>query len=83
MNKEEHTDYELEKAQNDLQREIFIYKTQKELMTDLMVCKLMKQFNKEALEPLEEWKVYLEKFKKEIDNLYERVSNGKIRITNK
>lgn len=83
MNKEEHTDYELEKAQNDLQREIFIYKTQKELMADLMVCKLMKQFNKEALEPLEEWKIYLEKFKKEIDNLYERVSNGKIRITNK
>ena len=83
MDKEEHTDYELEKAQNDLQREIFIYKTQKELMADLMVCKLMKQFNKEALEPLEEWKIYLEKFKKEIDNLYERVSNGKIRITNK
>lgn len=83
MNKEERTDYELEKAQNDLQREIFIYKTQKELMADLMVCKLMKQFNKEALEPLEEWKIYLEKFKKEIDNLYERVSNGKIRITNK
>ena len=83
MNKEEHTDYELEKAQNDLQREIFIYKTQKELMADLMVCKLMKEFNKEALEPLEEWKIYLEKFKKEIDNLYERVSNGKIRITNK
>ena len=83
MEKEEHTDYELEKAQNDLQREIFIYKTQKELMADLMVCKLMKQFNKEALEPLEEWKIYLEKFKKEIDNLYERVSNGKIRITNK
>ena len=83
MNKEERTDYELEKTQNDLQREIFIYKTQKELMADLMVCKLMKQFNKEALEPLEEWKIYLEKFKKEIDNLYERVSNGKIRITNK
>ena len=24
---------------------------------------------------LKEWKIYLEKFKKEIDNLYERVSN--------
>lgn len=81
MSKEESTDYELEKAQNDLQREIFIYKTQKELMADLMVCKLMKQFNEEAKEPLEEWKIYLEKFKKEIDRLYERVSNRKVRAT--
>ena len=24
---------------------------------------------------LDEWKIYLEKFKKEIDDLYERVSN--------
>ena len=77
MNKEERTDYELEKAMNDLQREAFITKTLAELTVDLTVCKLM------CDEPLEEWKIYLEKFKKEIDNLYERISNGKIRITNK
>ena len=69
MNKEERTDYELEKAMNDLQREAFITKTLAELTVDLTVCKLM------CDEPLEEWKIYLEKFKKEIDNLYERVSN--------
>ena len=39
------------------------------LTVDLTVCKLM------CDEPLKEWKIYLEKFKKEIDNLYERVSN--------
>ena len=69
MNKEERTDYELEKAMNDLQRETFITKTLTELTVDLTVCELM------CDEPLEEWKIYLEKFKKEIDNLYERVSN--------
>ena len=54
---------------NDLQREAFITKTLAELTVDLTVCKLM------CDEPLKEWKIYLEKFKKEIDNLYERVSN--------
>ena len=74
----EPTDYEKEKAVNDLQREVFINKTLCELQTDLMVCKCMYDFNKkEAKKPLEEWKIYLEKFKKEIDNLYERVSNRK------
>ena len=60
---------QLEKAMNDLQREAFITKTLAELTVDLTVCKLM------CDEPLKEWKIYLEKFKKEIDNLYERVSN--------
>ena len=70
------TEYEKEKAVNDLQREAFINKTLCELTTDLMVCKCMYDFNQsEAKKPLEEWKIYLEKFKKEIDNLYERVSN--------
>lgn len=63
------TDYEKEKAVNDLQREAFITKTLAELTVDLTVCELM------CDEPLKEWKIYLEKFKKEIDNLYERVSN--------
>ena len=71
----EHSDYEKEKTVNDLQREVFIHKTLCELQVDLMVCKLLKEFNKKALNPLEEWKIYLEKFKKEIDNLYERISN--------
>ena len=62
-------DDEKEKAMNDLQREAFITKTLAELTVDLTVCKLMSE------EPLKEWKIYLEKFKKEIDNLYERVSN--------
>lgn len=74
MNKEP-TEYEKEKAVNDLQREVFINKTLQELTTDLMVCKLLKQFHEEAREPLEEWKIYLDKFKKEIDRLYERISN--------
>lgn len=65
----EPTDYEKEKAVNDLQREAFIHKVLCELMVDLTVCKLM------CNEPLKEWKIYLEKFKKEIDSLYERVSN--------
>ena len=68
-------DFESEKRFNDLQREFYINKTLNELLTDLNVCKLMKQFNEEAKEPLEEWLIYLEKFKKEIDNLYERISN--------
>ena len=68
-------DFESEKRFNDLQREFYINKTLNELLIDLNVCKLMKQFNKEAKEPLEEWLIYLEKFKKEIDNLYERISN--------
>ena len=72
------SDYEKEKAVNDLQRETYITKTLQELTTDLMVCKLLKQFNDEALDPLEEWKIYLDKFKKEIDNLYERVSKRKV-----
>ena len=72
------SDYEKEKAVNDLQRETYITKTLQELTTDLMVCKLLKQFNDEALDPLDEWKIYLEKFKKEIDNLYERVSKRKV-----
>ena len=67
-------DFETEKRFNDLAREDFIRKMLDELTTDLMVCKLLKQFNKEALNPLEEWKIYLEKIKKEIDELYERVS---------
>ena len=58
-----------EKAMNDLQREAFITKVLAELTVDITVCKLMSD------EPLKEWKIYLEKFKKEIDNLYERVSN--------
>lgn len=66
---QEPTDYEKEKAVNDLQREAFIHKVLCELMVDLTVCKLMSD------EPLKEWKIYLEKFKKEIDDLYERVSN--------
>jgi hypothetical protein len=72
------TDYGKEKAQNDLQREVYIYKTLCELQTDLMVCKCMKEFHKEAKNPLEEWKLYLEKFKKEIDSLYERVSKKQV-----
>ena len=68
-------DFESDKRFNDLQREFYINKTLNELLIDLNVCKLMKQFNKEAKEPLEEWLIYLEKFKKEIDNLYERISN--------
>ena len=71
------SDYEKEKAVNDLQRECYIQKTLQELTTDLMVCKLLKEFHQEALDPLEEWKIYLEKFKKEIDNLYERVNKRK------
>ena len=70
-------DFETEKRFNDLAREDFIRKMLDELTTDLMVCKLLKQFNKEALNPLEEWKIYLEKIKKEIDKLYERISNTK------
>ena len=62
-------DFESEKRFNDLQREAFITKVLAELTVDLTVCKLMSD------EPLKEWKIYLEKFKKEIDNLYERVSN--------
>ena len=65
----EHFCNEKEKAMNDLQREAFITKVLAELTVDLTVCKLM------CDEPLKEWKIYLEKFKKEIDNLYERVSN--------
>ena len=70
-------DFETEKRFNDLAREDFIRKMLDELTTDLMVCKLLKQFHKEALNPLEEWKIYLEKIKKEIDELYERISNTK------
>lgn len=72
------SDYKKEKTVNDLQRETYITKTLQELTTDLMVCKLLKQFHEEALDPLDEWKIYLDKFKKEIDNLYERVSKRKI-----
>lgn len=72
------SDYEKEKAVNDLQRETYITKTLEELTTDLMVCKLLKQFHNEALEPLEEWKIYLKRFKEEIDGLYERISKRKI-----
>lgn len=72
---DEGTDYQKEKAVNDLQREVFINKTLCELTTDLVVCKLLYEFNKEeAKKPLEEWKIYLEKFKNEIDNLYEKVN---------
>ena len=74
---EEYTNYEKEKTQNDLQREVFIQKILYELTTDLMVCKLLKEFHKEALNPLDEWKIYLKKIKKEIDNLYEQISNRK------
>ena len=76
-------DFESEKRFNNLQREFYINKTLNELLIDLNVCKLMKQFNEEALDPLDEWKIYLEKFKKEIDDLYERVSNRKVRTINK
>ena len=69
MKENEASDYEKEKAMNDLQREAFITKVLAELTVDLTVCKLM------CDEPLKEWKIYLKKFKKEIDNLYERVSN--------
>lgn len=69
MSNIEVTDFEKEKAMNDLQREVFIAKTLNELMVDLVVCKLMSD------DPLKEWKIYLEKLKKEIDTLYERVSN--------
>ena len=74
----EPSDYEKEKAVNDLQRETYITKTLQELTTDLMVCKLLKEFHNEALNPLEEWKIYLEQFKEEIDKLYERVSKKKV-----
>lgn len=70
-------EYEKEKKFNDLQREVYINKTLRELTADLMVCKLLKEFHKEASEPLEEWREYLIKFKKEIDNLYERISKRK------
>lgn len=69
MRENEASNYEKEKAMNDLQREAFITKTLAELTVDLTICKLM------CDEPLKEWKICLEKFKKEIDNLYERVSN--------
>ena len=72
------SEYEKEKRVNDLQRSTFIYKTLQELTTDLMVCKLLKEFHEEAPDPLEEWKIYLEDFKKEIDRLYERVSKRKV-----
>lgn len=72
------TDYEKEKRVNDLQRATFLYKTMQELTVDLMVCKLLKDFYEEALPPLEEWKKYLEDFKKEIDSLYERVSKKQV-----
>lgn len=79
----EYTDYEKEKRLNDLQRATYIYKTMNELTADLMVCKCMYDYNpKEAKKPLDEWKIYLEDFKKEIDNLYERVSNRKTRGSN-
>lgn len=69
------TEYQQEKAQNDLQREVFINKTLCELQADLIVCKCMYDFNPdEAKKPLEEWKIYLERFKEEIDKLYERIS---------
>lgn len=74
----EPSDYEKEKAVNDLQRETYITKTLQELMTDLMVCKLLKEFHDEALNPLDEWKIYLERFKKEIDSLYEQISKRKV-----
>ena len=74
----EATEYQKEKAQNDLQREVFIQKTLNELMADLMVCKCMYDFHSnEALYPLEEWLIYLNRFKKEIDTLYERISKIK------
>lgn len=77
--KDEVSNYQKEKRVNDLQRATFIYKTMQELTTDLMVCKLMYDFSpKEAKKPLEEWKTYLEDFKKEIDNLYERISKRKV-----
>lgn len=76
------SDYQKEKAQNDLQREVFINKILCELSTDLVVCKCMKDLHKEALNPLDEWRIYLEKIKKEIDNLYERTSNRKNWIIN-
>ena len=69
MQENDVSDYEKEKAMNDLQREAFITKTLAELTVDLTVWELMSN------EPLKDWKIYLEKFKKEIDNLYERVSN--------
>lgn len=74
----EPSDYEKEKAVNDLQRETYITKTLQELITDLMVCKLLKEFHDEALNPLDEWKIYLERFKKEIDSLYEQISKRKV-----
>lgn len=74
----EPSDYEKEKAANDLQRETYITKTLQELITDLMVCKLLKEFHDEALNPLDEWKIYLERFKKEIDSLYEQISKRKV-----
>lgn len=43
----EPTDYEKEKAMNDLQRECFIHKTLCELQTDLMVCKCLKELHEE------------------------------------
>lgn len=70
-------EYEKEKKLNDLQREVYINKTLRELTADLMVCKLLNEFHQEASEPLEEWREYLIKFKKEIDNLYERISKRK------
>lgn len=71
-------DFQTEKRYNDLQREAFITKILAELTVDLEVCKLMYEFNKkESLEPIEEWKIYLKKLKKEIDNLYEQISNIK------
>ena len=79
----EPTEYEKELAQNNLQREAFIEKVLCELQTDLVVCKCMKDFNEEALPPLEEWKKYLQRFKEEIDRLYERVSIRENKPTNR
>ena len=70
------SDYLKEKTVNDLHREVFITKILRELTTDLVVCKLLREFHPdEALEPIKEWLLYIEKIKKEIDDLYERVSN--------
>ena len=65
------SEYQKEKAVNDLQRETYINKTLQELTTDLMVCKLLKQFHQEIINTLDEWCIYLEKYKKEIYIIYE------------
>ena len=77
MVKKNNRDYELEKVLNDTVREEMATKLLADLSIDLTVCELMTDNPLCDDNPLIEWKKYLEKIKKEIDNLYERISDRK------